>query len=230
MTRAFWMALLSVAGCTANVTPIEVADGCPEEPLRGPARFADEPEQQLIDDFEHETSSLPRIGGRDGSWILGTDSTSAHMQAGVSTRCAGRGQRAGHFSGNGFTSWGANWTAILRTQPTGTAVPYDATPYAGISFWAAASGKASAPFELPVGVTTMDVAWNGGICGKCMDYYRTTVSIGPSWRRYDIRFSDLAQSGEGDPQIALRLDKLVGFIVWPTRDFDVWLDDVRFEQ
>jgi hypothetical protein len=28
---------------------------------------------------------------------------------------------------------------------------------------------------------------------------------------------------------ALRRDQLVGVIFWPDRDFDVWIDDVRFE-
>ena len=229
-------AALGIAGCDTRVAPIEVAAGCPEQPLRGPSRFADEPEQQLIDDFEHESPSLPRIGGRDGAWVLGTDSTSLQVEAAVSDLCAGRGQRAAHFSGNGFSSWGANWTAVLRTvsrtQPDGIAMPYDATPYGGISFWAAVGSNVPAPFSLPIGVTSMDVAWNGGICtkGKCMDFYRTSISVDHAWHRFEFRFSDLAQSGTGEPQIALRLEKLVGLIFWPERDFDLWFDDVRFEQ
>jgi hypothetical protein len=232
--RAQWLgwliAVLAIAGCEASVVPIEVAAGCPEQPLRGPLHFAGEPEQQLIDDFEHTSGSLPRVGGRDGSWVLGSDNTSTHLQASVSDQCAGRGQRAGHLMGKGLTGWGANWTALVRNQPAGTAVPYDATPYSGISFWAAVSSNAPAPFSLPVGVTTIDVAWNGGICTKCMDFYRTKVSLDHAWQRFELRFKDLAQSGSGDPLLALRIDKLVGVIFWPTRDFDLWVDDVSFEQ
>ena len=76
----------------------------------------------------------------------------------------------------------------------------------------------------------MDVAWNAGICSACMDYYRTTVSLDHTWQRYELRFDELAQDGSGAPIIALRLDQLVGFIFWPSDDFDLWLDDVRFEQ
>jgi hypothetical protein len=224
------IAALGMAGCDAEVAPIEVATGCPEQPLRGPSRFADEPEQQLIDDFEHESASLPRIGGRDGAWILGSDNTVMDLEAGVSDRCAGRGLRAGHFTGSGFASWGANWTAVLRSQPTGTAVPYDGTPYGGISFWAAIGSDVPAPFALPVGVTTMEVAWNGGICSKCMDFHRTSISLGHAWQRFEFRFDELAQSGSGEPQVALRPEKLVGLILWPDRDFDLWVDDIRFEQ
>jgi hypothetical protein len=224
------MAALAIAGCEARVAPIEVAAGCPDQPLRGPSRFADVPQQRLIDDFEHDKPSLPRLGGRDGFWVLGDDASSKDVQAGVSDRCSGRGLRAGHFSGTGFSSWGANWTALLLEQPGGKAVPYAATAYKGFSFWAAASTHMPAPFLLPVGVTTMDVAWNGPVCKKCMDYYRTTVSVEHTWQRFEVRFSELEQSGSGDPLVPLRVDQLVGVIFWPDEDFDVWVDDLRFEQ
>ncbi len=185
----------------------------------------------MIDDFEHEGASLPVRGDRDGAWILGSDGSAEPPEASVSEHCAARGRRAGHFAGSGFSSWGANWTAVLRSTADGAATPYDATTYGGISFWAAVSPNMPAPFSLPVGVTTLDVAWNGGICATCMDhYYGTTISLGHAWRRFELRFSDLvAQNGGGDPPIALRLDELVGVIFWPAEDFDLWLDDVRFE-
>ena len=223
-------ALLAIAGCSADVAPIEVAAGCPLQPVRGPARFADDPEQALIDDFEHESPSLPRLGGRDGFWVLGEDGTGGHFEAGISDACAGRGRRAGHFAGSGFSSWGANWTAVLRDQPGGMAVPYDVARYGGISFWAAVSPDVPAPFSLPVGLTTMDVAWNAGICTRCMDYYRTTVSLDHAWKRFDVRFSDLAQTGTGDPLVPLRRDQVVGLIFWPDHAFDFWIDDARFER
>lgn len=222
-------AAVVLAGCAVDAAPIEVADGCPEQPLRGPAKFEDEPASQLIDDFEHDNLALPKNGGRTGFWVIGTEENGGHADARVSTKCAARGQRAGHFSGGAFTSWGSNWTALLLEQPGGMAVPYDATAYGGVSFWAAVSTTAPEPFSLPVGVTTMDVAWNGGICKKCMDYYRTKVPLGHEWRRFMLRFSDLKQDGSGDGPVALRRDQLVGVIFWPARDFDVWIDDLRFE-
>jgi hypothetical protein len=221
---------LVLVGCAMEVAPIEVAAGCPERPVRGPSQYAAEPEQQLIDDFEHEGGSLPRLGGRDGRWILGSDSSGDELEADISEQCAGRGQRAGHFVGNGFSSWGANWTPVLRSSSSLTAVPYDATPYGGISFWAALSSEAPQAYSLPVGVSTIDVAWNGGVCETCMDIYRTTVALDRTWRRFEIRFSDLAQSGVGDPLVTLRREELVGFVLWPKEDFDFWIDDVRFEQ
>jgi len=89
--------------------------------------------------------------------------------------------------------------------------------------------EAEAPYDLPVGITTLDVAWNGGVCSVCMDFYRKTVPLSSTWQRFDVPFAELAQAGTGNPLTALRRDQLVGFILWPTHAFDIWIDDVRFE-
>lgn len=220
---------LALGACDASFAPIQVRAGCPEQPERGPSQWVSNPDVRLIDDFERTDSLLPHVGGRDGAWILGSDESFQALTAGPSSDCAARGAQAGHFAGHGFSDWGANWTAMFRNNPNTTAVAYDASGYTGISFWAALGGAASGPVSVPVGVTTLDVAWNGGVCTSCMDFYRTLVWLTPAWQRLVIRFDELAQLGIGDPLVPLRLDQMVGFIVWPDRDFDLWLDDVRFE-
>lgn len=202
-------------------------------PLRGP--LADVPkegtDELLIDDFERGDNQLEHVAGRDGAWVLGSDATSVVLTAESSSQCAARGREAGHFAGRDFTDWGANWTAVLKQFVNMTARPYDASAYGGISFWAAVGGAwdGPLPFTTPVGVTTMDVAFNGGMCSKCMDYYRTSVTLSSRWERYEIRFDDLHQLGIGDPLVALRKDQLVGLIFWPPNSgFDIWIDDVRF--
>jgi hypothetical protein len=225
-------AVLASSGCMVAVQPIEVAADCPDQPLRGPDEFTAEPADQLIDDFETGDLHLTKVGGRTGSWVYGDDdSPSGMVTAEDSSRCAARGARAGHFAGAGFTNWGANWTAVFLDLGGGTvALPYDGRAYTGISFWAAVGSGALEPFEAPVGLTTLDVAWNGGVCTtKCMDYYGTKVPLTRAWQRVVIRFADLAQAGWGVPQVAMRNDQLVGFIVWPNHQFDIWIDDVRFE-
>lgn len=220
------------SGCgSAALEPIEVALGCPEQPLRGPGAFAGEPADVLIDDFEDGNPELATAGGRDGAWILGVDPTEGVATAEESSHCAARGRDAGHFTRAGFTSWGANWTAVFRATRGGLAVPHDASGFGGISFWAAHGPGAEPPFELPVGVTTIDNAWNGGVCnGSCMDYYGTRVSLTSRWQRFDVRFEQLAQNGWGEPQVAMRRNVLVGFIIWPDHASDIWIDDVRFER
>jgi hypothetical protein len=217
------------AACDASLTPIAVQMGCPEQPLRGPDAWAGEPEDRLIDDFEDGDLFLAEVGGRNGAWVTGNDDSSGMLTAEASSRCAARGGVAGHFAGAGFTDWGANWTAVFRNNNGGNAVPYDGQSYSAISFWAAAGPGATAPFEVPLGLTTIDDAWNGGVCTTCMDYYATTVPLTRQWQRLVVRFDDLVQGGFGVPQIAMRRDQLVGFILWPKHQFDIWIDDVRFE-
>ncbi len=218
---------LAPLGCSASLEPIQVGEGCPDQPIRGPLSWENTPGERLIDDFEDGDVKLAAVQGRDGGWILGWDTTRVPV-AENSSRCAARGRNAGHFAGSGFTDWGANWTAVFKSTP-GVAVGYDASSYHAISFWAAVGPGAEAPLEVPVGLTTVDNAWNSGNCNVCMDYYRTTVALSPSWQRIVVPFDTLAQKGDGDPLTPLRPDQLVGFIIWPTHGFDLWIDDVRFE-
>jgi hypothetical protein len=238
-------AALAGNGCSRSIAPIEVAAGCPDQPVRGPDEWASEPADRLIDDFEGTDDTIARVAGRTGNWALGTDGTASGVAtAAASSQCAARGGKAGHFTGEGFTNWGANWTAVFLDQGTSstpTALPYNGTAYSGISFWAAAGVNTGAPTEVPIGLTTMDVAWNGGVCtNKCQDFYRAIVPLTRTWQRVTINFDDLAQAGWGDPQTPMKHDQLVGFIIWPnegpdggidaySHPFDVWIDDVRFE-
>ncbi|MBN2577203.1 MAG: hypothetical protein JXP73_21760 [Deltaproteobacteria bacterium] len=216
------------AGCDPSVQPIEVAPGCPDQPVRGPAQFPPAGDR-LISDFELGSTNLAPVAGRDGSWIIGAESTSVSHVGEPSSRCAARGAWGGHFAARGFSSWGVNWTAVFRNAGGGPAVPYDGRAFSGISFWAAFGGDNGAPFEVPVGIVTMDTAWNGGICSPCTDHYMTKVALTSSWQRFVVRFADMAQAGTGLPQLPMRRDQLVGFVVWPDRNFDLWIDDVRFE-
>jgi hypothetical protein len=75
----------------------------------------------------------------------------------------------------------------------------------------------------------MDTAWNSSGCTTCNDFYQAKVSLSREWRRFVVRFDDMAQSGYGIPQVAMRRDQLVGFIIWPDQQFDIWIDDLRFE-
>jgi len=219
-------------GCEPSVDPITVASGCPDRPLRGPEGFADEPASRLIDDFESHNKNrlLPLVGGRDGSWVLGTDGTSVALVDEPSSTCAARGQWAGHFEARGFTSWGVNWTAVFRAAtPANLPVAYDGSVYGGISFWAAFGGGNGPAFDVPVGIVTMDTAYNSPICSPCTDHYMTKVALTSDWQRFVVRFDRMVQSGSGSPLLPMRRDQLVGFIIYPHQQFDIWIDDVRFE-
>jgi hypothetical protein len=235
----WWIALVAftLAGCEATLEPIQAPEQCPAPPIddvpmemAGVGGSSNTEDLALIDDFEAtDGHRIPPIDGRDGAWVLGNDGT-AMVPINESTKqCAARGQRAGHFAGDGFREWGANWTAVFRATPDTTAQVYDGSRYSGISFWAAVSPQIGSA-SVPLGITTIDVAWNGDVCNTCMDYYRTVREFDSVWRHYVVRFDELKQAGVGDPLLPLRKDQLVGFIFWPESPFDLWIDDMRFEE
>jgi len=218
-------ALLCVA-CASSIDPITVERDCPSQPFRGPAQYANEPADRLLSDFEDGTTELAEVANRDGSWIHGRDLTSVSVTIGPSSDCAARGVWAGHLAASTPTSWGNNWTAFFRA-PTKTApLPYDGRKYAGVSFWAAFGGKNGPSFAVPFGIVTMDTT-QPECTDYCHDHYVSAVTLTREWRRYELRFDQLKQSKA--PGIPLRLDRLVGFIIWPEQQCDVWIDDVRLE-
>jgi hypothetical protein len=232
--RPYWssvlpLAVLATSACAVAVDPIEVPQGCPDMPLRGPRAVDDVPLDFLIDDFEDGDSMIAAVSGRNGVWTSMSNGSSTMLFALPSSSCAGRGSWAGHFVAAGFADWGASVTAYLVAQTGLFAIPYDGSHYGGFSFWAATgSTRDATPIEL--GFSTMDTVSNGGVCTSCYDYYRVAIQLTHSWKRFAVRFADLEQAGTGKPQVPeMNTEKLVGFVIWPQKQLDMWIDDLRFE-
>ncbi|HVY36765.1 MAG TPA: carbohydrate binding domain-containing protein [Polyangia bacterium] len=216
------MAGLLGGGCAPSLDPIAVAPGCPDAPLRGPALDADEPADRLLSDFEDGTTQLAQVAARDGRWIRGRDLTSSSVTIEPSGACAGRGAWAGHFAASTPTSWGNNWTAEFRMS----GAAYDGRAYGGFSFWGAFGDGNGPSFGVPFGITTVDTI-RPGCTSHCDDHYMAAVTLTREWRRYDVRFDDLTQGIS--PQVPMRRDQLIGLIIWPRQQCDIWIDDVRLE-
>jgi hypothetical protein len=224
-SRGAGAAALFCAACASSVDPIAVAPDCPSQPLRAPAMYAGEPSDRLVSDFEGGTTELVEVADRDGSWIHGRDLTSVRVTIGPSNDCAARGQWAGHLAASEPTSWGNNWTAHFR-RPGKTPVPYDGSQYGGVSFWAAFGARNGPSFGVPFGIVTVDTT-RPSCSSHCEDHYMAEVTLTRDWRRYELRFDDLKQ--QEDPQLPMRRDQMVGFIIWTQQQCDVWIDDVRLE-
>jgi hypothetical protein len=222
-----------VAGCAASVEPIDVMSECPEMPLRGPQEFSSAAADAVIDDFESGDLKLTPIAGRTGSWV-GVATMGAQVFGESSSRCVARGTRSGHLTSTTLTpNYPVNWNAVM-IDPFSEAHGWDASAYTGFSFWIAAGVNAKAPVETPIGVTTTDTVAGGGVCSVCGDYYAIPatrrIPLTRNWTRWVIKFSDLAQYGFGMPQVPLNKSKLVSIMIWPQAQFDIWIDDVRFER
>jgi hypothetical protein len=202
---SFVVALPALASCDPSLDLIHVKPGCPEMPLRGPDEFAAAPPERMIDDFENDGLSLPAIGGRDGAWMgsLGPMPIPGAMIAGApSDECVARGTHSAHLTSIANTLYAASWTAVLMNQTL-----------------------------KPTSFDAADTVPAFGNCLTCNDYYaiKTRIPLTKTWTRWFVRFSDLAQYGFGNPLVPLRKDQLVAIIIWPESQFDIWIDDLRFE-
>lgn len=237
------VAALLGAACDPSMEPITVARECPSKPYRGPAARANEDPTLVIADFENGPDiTLSPKGHWDGSWILGneTNPTPKYLAAEPSWDCAAEGTWAGHVGLSPPHDWGANWIGAFHARTSaGTAVPYDARAYSGVSFWAAFGGGNEDSEHVAFGVSTWDTAWDNSLCQLCAagsttayqcvycsDHYLYNVSLTREWTRYTVRFEQMQQS---PAYIPMRRDQLVGFVIWPRDQVDLWVDDIRFE-
>jgi hypothetical protein len=221
-----------LTGCAASVEPIDVMPTCPEMPLRGPQEFSSAPADAVIDDFENGDLRLNVAAGRSGSWV-GVATMGAQVFGEASKKCVGRGMFSGHLTSTApAANYPVNWNAVM-VEPFSDAHGWDASAYQGFSFWIAAGVTAQPPIETPIGVTTVDTVMGGGVCSVCGDYYAipatNRIPLTHTWTRWVIKFSDLAQYGFGVPQVPLNKSKLVSIMIWPQAQFDIWIDDIRFE-
>jgi hypothetical protein len=214
--------------CTANLDPIEVDLGCPQQPLRGPEEFAATPADLTIDDFEDGDLFLARVAGRNGPWIMTSDLTSTMISARTTARCVARGGQSAHYSGAGMTGWGSQWMGIFVDSFGGPPIPFDGRGLSGISFWAAVARGTPEPYEIPIGLTTQDTI-PSPVCPTCMGFFGRRVTLTSAWTRHVIRFADFAQMGNGAPPVMFRPGLMSAFIIWPTTQFDIYIDDIRFE-
>src|SRR5690606_22911079 len=205
----------------AQLAPVPLLRGLPEPP--GPA--------VLIDDFEDGDGAIVEHEGRRGAWLTYNDGSSGGAQSpapGFSLVPAMPGRdsaSAARMTGSGCTSWGAGIGVDLNHDGS-SKLPYDATAYAGITFWARASTATNIRFNIADANTDPD----GGVCSNCFDHFGVNLTVGPGWQRYTFAWSQLQQEGWGEARPRLDVAQLFAlhFQVRPNQSFDLWLDDVAF--
>jgi hypothetical protein len=193
-------------------------------------------DELMIDDFEDGDHFICNSGRRRGAWFsFGDGSPDGQLGSGTlfspSPIPAGEtntSRRAAHFTGSGFTRWGAilglnfNFDGISRA-------PYNANSAGIIKF----RMKSNTPIGFDIITPDTALVIDGGTCvegadGNCNRHFRWDISVpAPGWTEYKVPFSALRQDGNAqwDPS------KLFGlqFVAPANVSFDVWIDDVAFE-
>lgn len=190
---------------------------------------------ESVDQMEDGDGAIDMMAKRGGVWFAFNDKTAGQQVPASDDETFGMSEiepaRAGsHVAarshGGGFTLWGAGIGFELYNQKA-----YDASPYAGITFWARrAPDTASA---LRFAVTDSATAPRGGKCRdySCSDYFGVDLSLSTAFRRYSFRWDELKQEGWGEPHVsAIDTSQVYGmrFQTDPVEDFDFWIDDIAF--
>ncbi|HEX6766339.1 MAG TPA: hypothetical protein VF103_12695 [Polyangiaceae bacterium] len=188
--------------------------------------------EPLLDDFEDGNARLFIAEGRAGTWRTNAPpGTKLSPPPGALAfpiaipQGRGDSKKALRLTAQRFKEGAASLVADLA-PPRGC---YDASVYAGVSFFA--RGRARIGFRVTM-IDAMEKRW-GGLCeARCYDSHAKWLDSGADFRRYEIRWSELEQAGWGtavpfDPRRILNVDFSVDAADSP---FEVWIDDVRFLQ
>jgi endoglucanase len=183
----------------------------------------------LIEDGEDGDKRGLVREGRGGYWFSFVDSSGSTLQPQGDFKLESPGHQgslhAARMRGRTAASGDSVYAGIglSLTDPRG---PYDASRYDGISFWA--KGPGHVRLEIPDGYTAPE----GRKCKDCYNDFGIELALAAGWQRYTVKFEWLAQrQGWGDPRAELTRSELYA-IEWqfgtPAREFDVWIDDLRF--
>jgi hypothetical protein len=204
----------------------------------------------LIDDLEDADSFIPTAdGARSGAWWTAADETPgativpppldlALPEAIVGGRCDSK--LAMRVTGQGFLDWGSllgvNLVYGKGANGTDGSLPYDASAYSGIEFWARIGDTSTD--RVRFAVSDVNSEPDGGVCtddpastDQCYDTFGAYLNgLTPAWRHYRIPFTSLLQRNFGHPAAAAATSALysVQFNFDPGSVFDFWVDDLAF--
>ncbi|MEE9384365.1 MAG: hypothetical protein V3V08_13255 [Nannocystaceae bacterium] len=108
---------------------------------------------------------------------------------------------------------------------------YDASKYAGVSFFAKAAPGSTT--RIRVKVPDINTDPHGKVCGECYNDFGIELDLTQEWTQYVVPFAETRQEeGWGAPRTAaIDPSKLFGIqfmVATGGVDFDIWIDDVAF--
>lgn len=180
-----------------------------------------------LDDFEDGNLLLRTNEQRAGEWYTFTDETAGCAKLGVESADS---SQALHFSGGGFSRWGAGFGVSLAwSQAQSGVCTYDLSAYSGVRF--RARGKGTLRLNFPSRKSAFKSA--GGECADsegCFDQQGRNIGLSADFQEVVVSFCALGQRGFGPPLGALDTTQVtnLNFLVPGSNDFDVWLDDIEF--
>jgi len=199
----------------------------------------------LVDDIEDDDLKVLPADGRDAMWFESHDTT-AGAQAALKIEATAPGApnttKAMHYQASGLDGWGAVVGLPFN-------LCYDASAYAGFSFWIkgnqAAGGTDQALLALHTPISEPEAS--GGACKdlpNCYNHFSADVFTVPTtWTRYTFTWSQFKQGagwGIQAPAGYVPQKQILAVTISPVypgtdpskimdKSFDVWIDQVSFD-
>ena len=223
----------AAAPATTAPAPVAASSG----PVALPAGFKDCGPDGMLDDGEDGNNQNMAVGNRGGYWYTFRDKKGTVIEpvAGEDggTFAMSEGGHGGQFAArfHGKIGTGAPLFGGMGMNFVDPKASYDASKYAGISFWArrAENSTPKVRLKLPDGNTDPD----GGACTECFNDFGGDLVLTPEWKMYIYPWSAAKQMpGWGNPRKPhINPAKVYGIqfqVNVPSANYDIYVDDLKF--
>jgi hypothetical protein len=180
--------------------------------------------EPLIDDFEDGNGVVRKLDGQWGPWLVARDSdprgTSYPIPPVLRPEPTAKNRLALHAQGGELRDWGAS-IEITFPRPC-----YDASAYGGVAFSARGPGRL---YFAAREVRVVGVEYGGSCSRDCYNAHVRKIDLDGTWRRFEVRWSDLRQRGyQTEPLDPKTLHSLTFQVHAEDTPYDFWIDDVEF--
>jgi endoglucanase len=212
------------------------APAVPGAPI-GATGFKECSAEGLIDDGEDGNNQNNNADNRGGYWYTFRDKkgTTVEPVAGEDggTFAMSEGGHGSQFAAryHGKVGTGAPLFAGMGMNFVDPKAPYDASKYAGISFWAKKGENSTGKVRLKVPDTNTDP--EGGVCTECFNDFGGDLNLTTDWKQYIFPWKSMKQMpGWGNPRKPhITPSKVFGIqfqVNVPSANYDIYIDDLKF--
>jgi endoglucanase len=187
----------------------------------------------LIDDLEDGNSQTAHVGGRGGYWYVYADKQGSTLTPSGTFESMEGGRDASKYVAEmkGKLAGSSIVYAGIGLNFTDPKVPYDASKYEGITFFAKRAPNTIG--KLTVKLPDVNTDPDGKVCTECYNDFGYTIDVGEQWQRYVLVFHDLRQEGTwGSPRKPHIDPRKLFAIHWEAKtsggEFDFFIDDIAF--
>jgi endoglucanase len=231
--------LWSAAGCiNPGATTAGAAPGSAASIGGGAAAFKECGPEGMIDDGEDGNNQNMPVANRGGYWYtfvdkVGTTVTPMAGEQGGTFAMSEGGVNGSKYAANfkGKIGFGAVVFSGLGVNFVDPKDKYDASKYAGVSFYARRGDNSTGKVRLKVPDANTDP--DGGVCSECFNDFGGDMNLTTEWKKYIFPFKKMTQMpGWGNPRKAHIQPSTIYGLQWqvnvPGSNYDIWIDDVQF--